>query len=372
MGGRAARLVVIAGLVVACEANAGADTTSPPTLPTTPPTTAANTAVPTSTTMPTTTSTEIDVDDARSVSAVPIDLPQEILAGSEGLILGVTEEMTFPDGAGGVRSIVVRVQDGEATAVRGRECGNFYGPAPLDDLMGGTVLANDEGGTVRCTPGDDSHPVDHTSPPLDTAMVDDRAVVALPWLTTAEAGVDLLDLLTSDATTIYTTDGGVEYPQAAARSDTGEWVITLAETNVEFPRVRYVFVDDSGGEIDVPANPQPVLPETDTGLRSATFSPDGQLLAIVAEQGDGSTDVIIWDLRIGAEVDRFDAVEDSAQEQVRSLSMSRDRLVVNIDARDAEIHPSRFVVVDLVTAERTEIGGIHPPLGIMNASFIER
>lgn len=378
MGGRAVRLVLIAGLLAACEPNAADDSTSPPddsTSPpaasTTPSTLIATTEGPTKTTVETTTSTEVDIDNATIVSAVAIDLPEEILTGSEGLIIGVGEEFTFPDGAGGLRNIVVRVEDGVAIALRGRWCGNSYGPAPLDDTMGGTVVAHDEGGTLRCTPGEDSYPVHHTWPPFDTASVRDRAVVALPWDTQEDSGVDLLDLLDSRSVTLFTTDREVEFPLAASRSDDGEWVITVAETGTESPRVRYVFVDDSGRELDVPSNPQPAFPDVDTGFRAAAFSPDGNRLGLIAERDDGSTDVVFWDLGNSTEIERF-GIEVTTLEQVRSIALSADRLIVNIESRSEEIHPSGFVVVDLATAERTEIGGTYPPLEFRNASFIER
>jgi len=325
-----------------------------------------------------TTSTDGAVDDpdnALKVSTAPIELPAEILAVTEGMVLGVGEEFVWDDGAQGLRDIIVRVENGQAMAVRGRWCGTLFGPAPLDDLMGGAVVLPETRPPTRCTPG---HEVTEVSAPnaipADTAVVDGVTVLAYLRVSESarESAVDIVDLETLETRTLYATDIEVEVPIAASRSENGVWVLTLRSQPDDSSTVRYVFVDDSGESLTLQANPQPEFPQPDTGFRIAALAPDGSSLVIVDEESDGSVDIVIWDLDLGAQVSRIPILDSSVDQWIGTLDVNEKAVVVNTLGADEEIHPVGMLLMDLASGAWTEIGGRYDGLEIRHGTFLGR
>lgn len=318
---------------------------------------------------PTTTTTE-DPNQALVVTREPIGLPEELLSAVDGLVLGGNESFLFPDGAEGGRSIVIRVEGGEANAVRGRWCGTFFGPPPLDDHRGGAVVPLDTLEVVHCLPGTEVSLLSHEGIPLDTALIDGRPFLAVTEFTNTETIVRLMALESSETVDLLTLDRTVELPLAASRSGDGVWVVTVEREDETLPGVRYVFVDDSGSPIEVSGNPQPEYPEQDSGFRQAAFSPDGETLVLVQLTHDGNADVLIWDLVAGAESSRHPVIAASPRESVSYLDVHEEAIVVNTSFAEAETHPYRVVRIDVSTGELIELSGRFGDLEINLASFL--
>ena len=318
------------------------------------------------------------------VTVAPFDLHPDLLAATEGMVLGIDREFLFEDGGLGGGPLVVRVEGGEAQIVRGRWCGTDWGPAPLDDLSGGVVVAPYEQGyeVVRCAPGSEVQKLSSGGTPAHTALIDGEPVLALmSWSEVGNsASVNLKNLDTGDVTTLLEIDASSERPTAVSRSQDGVWVVTLiGEGDYLKAPVRYVLVDDEGGPVDARGNPQPHYDEG-SGFGAAALTPDGRLLTLRRDE-DSRTELTVWDLETGSELARHRVLSEFHDDPetpwpegryAESIYTDGSRAVVNVTAVAEEPHPYGIVIVDLVSGDVTGVSREYRNVLVKLGSFILR
>ncbi len=305
------------------------------------------------------------------VRHAPIPLSRAAAETLDGLLLSVHADVAFADGSIGRRSSAIRVLHGEAWEMWGAWCA--WGYARALDAFDSAVLFRREEVTI-CTPGESAISVPSIGPALATARIDGRRIA----LVAGADSLNYLDLDTLEVEPFFELDDSSEFPRSASFS-AGRWVIVLAAPNQTGPQpTRIVFVDPAGEPLLERFNPFPNL-DTRPGPNAATVASDGRTLLFSLEADDGSSSLVLWDLELGAMIGNYPLTDPFVpgndpfgwgREYVTSIDVADERILVNVNAVDAEHHPSRVLLVDfegsvldLTTLEELRISA---------AAFLER
>jgi len=320
-----------------------------------------------------------DAIQSLTVSTETVDLAAEVLAAADGLVVGAGVEFTGSTGDLGHADVVIVVEDGAATMLRGQFCGSAWWPPPFADTEGGVIVNSTLPDTRRCTPGEQVERIPTSDLAVTTAVVDDRPVVALA----THDGIDLRDLATGSTQNLATFDPTVETPIGASYGG-GRWMISLLGADESFGAggsTRYAFFDKAGAPLVLNGNLAPDFSPATTTYRVGALTPDGASIVFVEQFADLSADVVVWDLDTGSEIERYRIIEPFAgpedgvgggEQFARSIDASDTAIVVNVDIANGELHPGRIVRIDRTAGTVTDLESGLDGIRFQLASFRDR
>jgi len=320
-----------------------------------------------------------DAIQSLTVSTETVDLTAEVLAAADGLVVGAGVEFTRSNGDLGHADVVIVVEEGAATMIRGQFCGSAWWPPPFADTEGGVIVNSKLRDTRRCTPGEQVERIPTSDLAVTTAVVDDRPVVALD----THDGIDLFDLATGSTQNLATFDPTVETPIGASYGD-GRWMISVLGADESFGAggsTRYAFFDKAGAPLVLSGNPAPDFSLATATYRVGALTPDGLSIVFVEQFADLSADVVVWDLDTGSEIERYRIIEPFAgpedgvgggEQFARSIDASDTAIVVNVDIANGELHPGRIVRIDRTAGTATDVESGLDGIRFQLASFRDR